>query len=124
LAAREHDRLAAESAEAWLLTLRERVSEIEGDTPKAYQKRRELVRLLVEQITTSRDEEGRTRVEVRYRFGPPADGEEDGLSTVYGASKGSPMRTSMNPFLPRSSASSGVVIPGRGSRATLSTPAG
>ncbi len=75
LAAREHDRLAAESAEAWLLTLRERIHEVEGDTPEAYRKRRELVKLLVEQITTSRDEVGRTRVEVRYRFGPPKERE-------------------------------------------------
>ena len=58
-------------SEAWLLTLRERVSEVEGDTPEAYRKRRELVKLLVEQITTSRDEDGRTQIEVRYRFGPP-----------------------------------------------------
>ncbi len=34
-------------------------------------KRCELVKLLVEQITTSRDDTGRTKIEVRYRFGPP-----------------------------------------------------
>jgi hypothetical protein len=71
LAAREHDRLAAESVEAWLLALRERISEVEANTSETYRKRRELVKLLVEQITTSRDEYGRTEIEVRYRFGPP-----------------------------------------------------
>lgn len=61
----------AESAAAWLLTLRERINEVEGDTPEAYRKRRELVMLLVEQVITSRDENGRSKIEVRYRFGPP-----------------------------------------------------
>src|SRR3712207_4886586 len=47
LAAKEHDRLAAQSAEEWLLALRDRVEEVEEDTPGAYQKRSQLVKLLV-----------------------------------------------------------------------------
>jgi site-specific DNA recombinase len=62
---------AAESVAGWLLTLRERIHEVEGDTPEAFQKRRELVRLLVEGVTTDRDENGHLRVEITYRFGPP-----------------------------------------------------
>jgi hypothetical protein len=55
----------------WLLTLRERVSEIEEDTDEAVAKRCELVRLLVERINVDRDENGHTRVEITYRFAPP-----------------------------------------------------
>jgi hypothetical protein len=66
-------REAAESAAEWLLTLRERISEVEADIPEAYQKRRELVRLLVGRITTDSDENGHPRVEITYRFGPPPE---------------------------------------------------
>ena len=66
-------RKVAESAESWLLMLKERVEEVEADTPEAFLKRRELVKLLVEQITTSRDEDGRPRVEIVYRFGPQSE---------------------------------------------------
>jgi len=64
-------RLEAQSAEEWLLALREGVSEVESDTPEAFQKRRELVRLLLDGITIDRDENGDPRVEITYRFGPP-----------------------------------------------------
>jgi hypothetical protein len=64
-------RLEAQSVENWLLALREGISEVEADSPHAFQKRRELVRLLVEGITTDRDENGDPRVEITYRFGPP-----------------------------------------------------
>lgn len=57
LATREQERLATADAATWLMTLRERVAELETDTEEARCKRRELVRLLVERIT--------------YRFGPP-----------------------------------------------------
>jgi hypothetical protein len=66
-------REVAESAAKWLLTLRERASEVEDNTPEAFQKRRELVRLLVEKITTDRDEDGHPRVEITYRFGSPPE---------------------------------------------------
>jgi hypothetical protein len=55
------------------LTLRERLSEVEADIPEAFQRRRELVRLLVERITTDRDESGHPRVEITYRFDPPPE---------------------------------------------------
>src|SRR5215210_9491915 len=71
LASLGQSRLEAQSAEEWLLALREGVSEVEGDTPEAFQKRRELVRLLLDRITIDRDENGDPRVEITYRFGPP-----------------------------------------------------
>jgi hypothetical protein len=78
-----HERAeVAQSARAWLLTLRERVSEVEADTPEAYLKRRELVKLLVERITTGRDENGHARVEITYRFGPPPGEAEALVSSV------------------------------------------
>jgi hypothetical protein len=73
LAAREHDRLTAESAEAWLLMLRERVSEVEADTDEEFAKRRELVKLPVERIDVDRDENGNTRAAITYRFAPPGE---------------------------------------------------
>jgi site-specific DNA recombinase len=67
-----------QSAADWLLALREGVSDVEADTPEAFQKRRELVRLLVETITVDRDETDQPRVEITYRFGPPpGDSPED-----------------------------------------------
>jgi site-specific DNA recombinase len=71
------DRLAAKNTEAWLLTLRERVEEVEGDAEEAFSRRRELVKLLVERIDVDRNEEGRPRVEITYRFGPPGEAGPD-----------------------------------------------
>ena len=71
LAAREHDRLAAQNVEAWLLALRDRVEEVEEDTPEAYQKRRQLVKLLVSGVKAGWDADGRIDVRITYRFGPP-----------------------------------------------------
>jgi len=73
LASLGEPRLEAQSAAEWLLALREGVSEVEADTPEAFQKRRELVRLLVEGITVDRDENDHPRVEITYRFGPPPE---------------------------------------------------
>jgi hypothetical protein len=70
---REQDRLAAEQTETWLRKLAENLAEVEGDTPGALQKRRELVQLLVESISADRDEDGRPRVHMTYRFGPPPE---------------------------------------------------
>ncbi len=61
----------ADTTVAWLNVLRERAEEIEEDTPEAFDKRQQLVRLLVEGVTLGRDEDGETTVEVTYRFGPP-----------------------------------------------------
>ena len=71
LARAEEDSEVAASAEAWLLTLRENLQEVEADTQEAFDKRRELVRLLVDRIAVSRTEEGRPRLDITYRFGPP-----------------------------------------------------
>jgi hypothetical protein len=71
LAAKEHDHLAAQGAEEWLLALRDRVEEVEEDTPGAYQKRSQLVRLLVSGLTAGWDADGRIDVRITYRFGPP-----------------------------------------------------
>ncbi|HZY57211.1 MAG TPA: hypothetical protein VFE09_05370, partial [Rubrobacteraceae bacterium] len=52
---------------------RENLEEVEADTEAAFAKRRELVKLLVERIVASRDEEGRPKVDITYRFGPPVE---------------------------------------------------
>jgi hypothetical protein len=67
---REHAEVA-ETTEAWLLTLRERIHEVEGDSEEAFEKRRQLVKLLVAGITAGRDEDGGLDVQITYRFGPP-----------------------------------------------------
>jgi hypothetical protein len=61
----------AESSEAWLLTLKSRLSEVEEDTEEAFEKRRQLVKLLVAGITAGKNEDGRPDVQITYRFGPP-----------------------------------------------------
>jgi uncharacterized protein len=48
---------------------------VEADTEEAYSKRRELVKLLVESISAGSNEEGKVRLEITYRFGPPAEGQ-------------------------------------------------
>ena len=61
--------MLADTTYTWLTLLRERVEEIEEDTPEAFFKRQQLVRLLLERITLNR--EGRdTTVMITYRFGP------------------------------------------------------
>jgi hypothetical protein len=64
-------RVIADTAKAYLMALRERTEEIEDDTPEAFIKRQQLVRLLVDGIALGKDEDGKTLVEVTYRFGPP-----------------------------------------------------
>jgi hypothetical protein len=76
LARAEEDREVAASTEAWLLSLRENLREVEADTPEAFDKRRELVKLLVEGILVSRTEEGRPKVDITYRFGPSTEAAE------------------------------------------------
>jgi hypothetical protein len=71
MATRDENRMVAGATEAWLLTLRKNLAEVEQDTEEAFESRRELVRLLVEKIVVGRDEEGRTKVDITYRFGPP-----------------------------------------------------
>ena len=68
---RRERRKLADSAAAWLATLRERLSEVEQDTEAAYLERRQLVKLLVANITVGRYADGKPHVQVTYRFGPP-----------------------------------------------------
>jgi site-specific DNA recombinase len=74
LAAKDERALVARTTEAWLLTLRENLADVEQDTEGAFGARRELATLLVEGITVSRGGDGRPRVEITYRFGPPEPG--------------------------------------------------
>jgi site-specific DNA recombinase len=77
---REHAELA-DTTNAWLMTLRYRVSEVEEDTLEAFHKRQQLVRLLVARITLNRV--GRdTTVVITYRFGSPDDHDGVGASVV------------------------------------------
>jgi hypothetical protein len=71
LAQKHENKMVAESTEAWLITLRKNLAQVERDTEEAFENRRELVRLLVDKIAVGRNEEGRPKVEITYRFGPP-----------------------------------------------------
>jgi hypothetical protein len=71
LAARDENRKVARTTEAWLLALRKNLAEVERDTEEAFESRRQLARLLVEKIVVGRDGEGRTKVDITYRFRPP-----------------------------------------------------
>jgi hypothetical protein len=64
---------------AWLLSLRKRLEE---DTPEGFEKRKQLVGLLVESISLDKSQqERRAEVQITYRFGPPpasaSEAEED-----------------------------------------------
>ena len=62
-----------DTTHAWLLSLRQRLAEVEEDTEEAFRERRQLVKLLVASISAGkRQEDGRTEIHVTYRFGPPA----------------------------------------------------
>jgi hypothetical protein len=76
LAQKRESKMVAESTEAWLLTLRKNIAEVERDTEEAVAARRELTNLLVERIVIGRDEQGRPKADITYRFGPSdvADG--------------------------------------------------
>src|SRR5215217_87075 len=75
IAGKKEQQHLAETTASWLAALRERVAEVEADTEEALATRWELVRLLVEAVEVDRTEEGRTRVRITYRFGPPASPE-------------------------------------------------
>lgn len=71
MVARDENRMVARTTEAWLLTLRKNLAEVEQDCEEAFESRREVAKLLVERIVADRDEEDRTKVDLTYRFGPP-----------------------------------------------------
>ncbi len=79
LAAKREQVELAESTEAWLLTLRERLSEVEEDTEEAFEKRRQLVKLLVAGITAGKDLDGRPDVRITYRFALPEPTHEEAM---------------------------------------------
>jgi hypothetical protein len=58
--------------EAWLLTLRQRLAEVEADTDEARRQRRRLVELLVEKTIVAENDHGGATVTITYRFSPPA----------------------------------------------------
>jgi hypothetical protein len=67
----------ANTTEAWLYALRERLTEVEEETSEAFKARRQLVRLLVSGITAGRGEDGSPEIRITYRFGPPEPEEGD-----------------------------------------------
>ncbi len=69
---KHENKMVAARTEVWLMALRKNLTEVEQDTEEAFEKRRELVKVLVEKIALSRNEVGRTKVDITYRFGPPA----------------------------------------------------
>jgi hypothetical protein len=74
----------ADTTEAWLLALRKRVGEVEGDTEEAFQERRRLVKLLVQSISAGkRPDDGRTEIKITYRFGPPPAEVSEDSSVVH-----------------------------------------
>jgi site-specific DNA recombinase len=71
-----------DTTHAWLLSLRKRLEEVEEATPEGFEKRKQLVGLLVESISLGKSQqERRAEVQITYRFGPPsasdAESEED-----------------------------------------------
>src|SRR5829696_2533969 len=73
----------ADTTHAWLATLRNRLAEVEEATPEAFEKRQQLVRLLVQGITLEKYE-GRNKVHVTYRFDPPREAGGDGGGSFAG----------------------------------------
>src|SRR5215208_4897688 len=78
LSERQERTALTDTTHAWLLSLRRRLAEVEEDTPEAFGKRKQLVRLLVESISLGkRQQDGRAEVQITYRFGsPPASDAE------------------------------------------------
>ena len=71
---RQEEAQLAASTEAWLISLKERVYEVEGDGEEAFRARRQLVRLLVGGIIIEdRRIEEESRVRITYRFEEPED---------------------------------------------------
>ena len=81
-AATQESEILARSTEAWMLTLGKNLEEVEAATDEAFERRRELVKLLVEKIVVGRDEEGQPRVDVTYRFGEPPQVTESSVDGV------------------------------------------
>jgi hypothetical protein len=62
----------ADSTEAWLHALQGRVADVKDGTKEAFRVRRQLVRLLVAEVTVGKKPaNGDTEVRITYGFGPP-----------------------------------------------------
>jgi hypothetical protein len=72
LTQRQEETELAASTEAWLMSLKERIHEVEGDSEEAFRARRQLVRLLVDGIVMEDKRKGEgPRVRITYRFDEP-----------------------------------------------------
>jgi site-specific DNA recombinase len=101
IASREQNRLAAEQTETWLRRLADNLAEVEGHSIEAFAKRRELVQLLVDRITADRDEDGRPRVHMTYRFGqPPEDAFVQSVRNSGPSEAAKILRRALSPPLP------------------------
>jgi site-specific DNA recombinase len=90
---RKHEEIAlAETTEAWLKRLAERIEEVEEDTEEALEKRRELIRLLTERIDVGRNEDGNTQVRITYRFAESPEPVDEADEAVYGVDDASAFR--------------------------------
>jgi hypothetical protein len=78
LAQRHQETELAASTEAWLMSLRERIHEVEGDSEEAFWARRQLVRLLVKGIIIEdKRKAAEPSVRITYRFDEPSKRGED-----------------------------------------------
>jgi hypothetical protein len=71
LSHRQERAALTDTTHAWLLSLRRRLAEVEKDTPEAFWERKHLVELLVESISVGKQDDGRAKIQITYRFGPP-----------------------------------------------------
>ena len=87
LSEKQERKTLTDTTQAWLSSLGRRLDEVEEDTSEGFEKRKQLVGLLVESISLGRSQQegDRTEVQITYRFGPPPDSasESDGLSMPY-----------------------------------------
>ena len=88
LAQRHEESELAASTEAWLLSLRERIHEVEGDSEEAFRARRQIVRLLVEGIVIEDKRKGEAAgVRITYRFNEPEGTSDEGGSELCDVSR-------------------------------------
>jgi hypothetical protein len=81
LSERQERKSLTDTTQAWLLSLRRRLADIEEDTPEGFEKRKQLVGSLVESISLGRSQEGgRAEVQITYRFGPPPASDAESYS--------------------------------------------
>lgn len=72
LSQRQEQAELADTTAAWLYALRDRLAEVEEDNQEAFQAHRRLVKLVVQSISVGKHpEDGRTEIQITYRFGPP-----------------------------------------------------